>query len=268
MARIRSVKPEYPQNRKVRAVSRDARLLNILLWNIADDEGRLQELPQWILGQVFPTDEDVTPAVLKGWLEELERARLIIRYEVDGERYIGIENWCEHQHPEKPKPSNLPPPPEPGIHLVPDESGTSPGGVGDESPLGEEEERDKERNGNNSSSSAPASTGSYPEILSALDAVAFARQRPSPKVPAVETACAEYAHLDLKAEAAKFAHYFTEGPGAERKLDDIAWKWRQWLGNVKGGGSGGSKKARDSVAADLAKLEKAHRQAVAEESAA
>ena len=267
MARIRSVKPDYPQHRKVRAVSRDARLLNIHLWNLADDEGRLQELPQWIIGQIFPADEDVTPAVLRGLLEELEKVRLIVRYEVDDERYIGIENWCEHQHPEKPKPSNLPPPPESVIRLVPDESGNRRGTVGDKPPLGEEEEKDREKEGN-SRSSARANPSAYPEILSALDAIAFTRGRPSPKVPAVEATCAEHAHLDLKAEVAKFAHYFTEGPGAKRKLDDVAWKWRQWLGNVKEsrGKSGGS--ARSNVAADLAKLEAAHQQAIREETAA
>lgn len=56
MPRIRTVKPDYPKHRKVRSVSRDARLLNIHLWNLADDEGRLQELPQWIIGEAFPVE--------------------------------------------------------------------------------------------------------------------------------------------------------------------------------------------------------------------
>ena len=111
MARIRTVKPEYPKHRKVRRVSRDARLLNIHLWNLADDEGRLQELPRWIIGEVFPADEDVTPDVLREWLAELADAGLIVRYEVDGESYIYCHDFNGHQAINKPRPSELPAPP-------------------------------------------------------------------------------------------------------------------------------------------------------------
>jgi len=109
MPRIRTVKPDYPKHRKVRSVTRDARLLNIHLWNLADDEGRLQELPQWIIGEVFPTDEDVTPVRLREWLSELENARCIVRYEVDGERYIECHGFTEHQVINKAKESEIPP---------------------------------------------------------------------------------------------------------------------------------------------------------------
>lgn len=115
MARIRTVKPEYPKHRKTRSVSRDERLLNIHLWNLADDEGRLQELPQWIIGEVFPTDEDVTPVVLKEWLGRLQTAGLITRYEVAGERYIQCHDFTDHQVINKPTPSRIPAPGA-GIH--------------------------------------------------------------------------------------------------------------------------------------------------------
>lgn len=108
MPRIRTVKPAYPKHRKVRSVSRDARLLNIHLWTLADDEGRLQELPQWIIGEVFPEDEDVTPVVLREWLGSLHTAELIVRYEVAGERYIECHDFNDHQVINKPKPSEIP----------------------------------------------------------------------------------------------------------------------------------------------------------------
>lgn len=111
MARIRTVKPEYPKHRKVRRISRDARLLDIHLWNLADDEGRLQELPRWIIGEVFPGDDDVTPAVLEEWLGELEETGLIIRYEVAGEAYIECHDFTDHQAINKPRSSELPAPP-------------------------------------------------------------------------------------------------------------------------------------------------------------
>lgn len=125
MPRIRTVKPEYPKNRKVRRIGRDERLLNIHLWNLADDEGRLQELIAWIIGEVFPTDDDVTPQVLRRWLERLEKAGLIIRYEVAGERYIQCHDWSEHQkinHPSK----SLIPPPEADSACLPEDSGNPP----------------------------------------------------------------------------------------------------------------------------------------------
>jgi len=109
VSRIRTVKPEYPKNRKVRKVSRDARLLNIHLWNLADDEGRLQELPQWIIGEVFPTDEDVSPGVLSGWLGDLQMAGLIERYSVDGEAYIQCHDFNGHQVISHPRTSLIPP---------------------------------------------------------------------------------------------------------------------------------------------------------------
>jgi hypothetical protein len=111
MPRIRTVKPEYPKHRKVRRVSRDARLLNIHLWNLADDEGRLQELPQWIIGEVFPEDEDVSPVTLREWLQELSDAGLIERYEVDDERYIQCHDFTDHQVISHAKESVLPPHP-------------------------------------------------------------------------------------------------------------------------------------------------------------
>ena len=40
MARIRTIKPEFPQSESMGRVSRDARLLFVQLWCICDDHGR------------------------------------------------------------------------------------------------------------------------------------------------------------------------------------------------------------------------------------
>lgn len=159
MARIRTVKPGYPKHRKVRRVSRDARLLNIHLWNLADDEGRLQELPNWILGEVFPTDDDIDVDVLKQLLDELSEAGLIVRYEVDGEKYIYSHDFREHQVINKPRPSELPPPPEPN----PDDSGSPPVVVPDDS-RGEKEKEGK-RKGNETTSTGKPSTADAQQVF-------------------------------------------------------------------------------------------------------
>jgi hypothetical protein len=148
MPRIRTVKPAYPKNRKVRSVSRDARLLNIHLWNLADDEGRLQELPQWIIGEVFPTDEDVTPELLREWLGSLHDAGLIVRYEVAGERYIQCQNFTEHQVINKPRESEIPAPDAGKV-----DSSTTPVVLPEDSHPEREEEREGNGRGKGTSES-------------------------------------------------------------------------------------------------------------------
>lgn len=60
---------------------------------------------------LFPYDDDV-PALIEGWLGELEREGCITRYIVDGNEYLRIENWDEYQKVDKPSASKFPDPPE------------------------------------------------------------------------------------------------------------------------------------------------------------
>jgi hypothetical protein len=235
--RIRTVKPAYPKNRKVRSVSRDARLLNIHLWNLADDEGRLQELIQTIIGEVFPTDDDVNPGVVHGWLRELSGAGLIQRYEVDGEAYIQCHDFNDHQRIEKPRPSELPPPPEAEPDPLPDGSGSDPGAIPDDSRPEEEREEEKEGEGDvpagGHAAAGPTPISPFAPIVQRLDSVAVARNVASPKVDAALAVCAEYGHLDLAALVEEFGHYYVDGPGTKRSFDDVVWKWRNWLKHEK-----------------------------------
>lgn len=114
--RIRSIKPEAQQDERVGDLSRDARCLFFLgLLTLADDEGRLRAMPAAIIGHTFPYDSDVTPSKLRRWLDEIERAGLILRYELDGRAYIAIRHFKRHQRIDKPTASTLPPPPDPGV---------------------------------------------------------------------------------------------------------------------------------------------------------
>lgn len=113
MARIRSVKPEYWDDRKLaKRTSRDARLLYIALWNHADEHCRLQGDPQWIKGQAFPFDDDLDAAAIGRLLKELESVGAVIPYEADEDPYLFLPKLAKHQRlePEKVK-SRLPPPP-------------------------------------------------------------------------------------------------------------------------------------------------------------
>jgi hypothetical protein len=107
MARIRTIKPEFPQSESMGNVSRDARLTFLQLWTIADDEGRLRGNSRMLASLLFPYDDDA-PALIDGWLSELEREGCIQRYKVDGQSYLQICNWLIHQKIDKPSKSKIP----------------------------------------------------------------------------------------------------------------------------------------------------------------
>ena len=116
MARIRSIKPEFWDDRKLaKKTSRDARLLYVALWNLADEHGRLNGDPQWIKGQVFSYDDDLDPDAIGKLLEELEAPALgaVVAYEVEGDPYLFLPKLARHQRlePEKVR-SRLPAPPD------------------------------------------------------------------------------------------------------------------------------------------------------------
>lgn len=118
MPRIRSIKPEFWDDRKLaKRASRDARLLYVALWNLADEWGRLNGDPQWIKGQVFSYDDDLDCAAIAKLLEELENPALgaVVAYEVDGDPYLFLPKLSKHQRLEPEKVnggrSRLPAPP-------------------------------------------------------------------------------------------------------------------------------------------------------------
>jgi hypothetical protein len=114
MARIRSIKPEFPQSESMGNVSRDARLTFIQLWTLADDEGRLRGNSRMLASLLFPYDDgedghvSTTSKDVEAWLVELERESCIVRYQIDGAAYVQICNWLIHQKIDKPSKSKIP----------------------------------------------------------------------------------------------------------------------------------------------------------------
>ncbi|XZE18788.1 hypothetical protein SH449x_004093 [Pirellulaceae bacterium SH449] len=110
MARIRTIKPEFPQSESMGRISRDARLCFVLMWTIADDSGRLRGNSRMLASLLFPYDDDA-PSLIDGWLKELEEEKCIVRYVADDRAsYVEIANWREHQKIDKPSVSKLPGP--------------------------------------------------------------------------------------------------------------------------------------------------------------
>lgn len=118
MARIRTIKPEFPQSTSMGRVSRDARLFFILMWTLADDAGRLRGDSRMLARTLYPYDDgeeghiQTSRSDVEGWLTELEGEGCLVRYEVDGTTFIQIANWLIHQKIDKPSKSKIPPPPE------------------------------------------------------------------------------------------------------------------------------------------------------------
>lgn len=107
MARSRNIKPGFFKNEDLAECSPWARLLFAGLWVLADREGRLEDRPKRIKGELFPFDSvEVEPL-----LDELERFRFIARYDASSMRAIQILEFKKHQTPhysEKPSVINAP----------------------------------------------------------------------------------------------------------------------------------------------------------------
>jgi uncharacterized phage protein (TIGR02220 family) len=108
MARARNIKPGLYKNEDLAECSIWARYLFPGLWMLADREGRLEDRPKRIKGELLPFDsQDVEPL-----LRELTTRGFVLRYQVDGASYIQISKFKEHQTPHySEKQSVIKPPP-------------------------------------------------------------------------------------------------------------------------------------------------------------
>ncbi len=95
MARARNIKPGFYKNEDLAECSVWARYIFPGLWMLADREGRLEDRPKRIKGELLPFDaQDVEPL-----LRELATRGFIQRYQVDGASFIQISKFKEHQSP-------------------------------------------------------------------------------------------------------------------------------------------------------------------------
>jgi hypothetical protein len=109
MARIRTIKPSFFRSDDVSALPLRARLTWIGLWTQCDDQGRAKDHARLIKADIWPLDP-VSLADIEEDLETLAGHGRIVRYEVDGQRYLEITNWRAHQAIQKPTASRIPPP--------------------------------------------------------------------------------------------------------------------------------------------------------------
>lgn len=120
MARIRYVKPEFFLDEDLADHPIWVRYLFEGLWCQADRDGRLDDRPRFLKTQIFPFDD----VDVEDGLSQLSKAKssgnpFILRYVVDGKRYIQILEFQRHQNfhrDEKPRGIPAPPMPEHDRH--------------------------------------------------------------------------------------------------------------------------------------------------------
>jgi hypothetical protein len=215
VARIRTIKPEFPQSETMGKLSRDARLLFIMLWTICDDEGRARASSRMLASLLFPYDDDAR-ALLPEWLIELDKAGVIRLYEVEGNSYLEIPKWLNHQKIDHKTPSRLPPFREDSRKLASQPETLAPhikdlGPVPrtmDLGPTGADAPRETEPSSNDRRIKLPADW----------------RPTDDDQHHAVDKG------LDPETSLAAFADYFGEGRGRNEKRTLAGWskRWRVW----------------------------------------
>lgn len=110
MARKRMIDPSFWEDEKLGTLEPTARLLFMGLISQADDDGRLKGHPSLLRSVIFPYDVTLTNEQVDEWLNLLadSKRKLIVRYEVDNQKYIWIRNFKKHQTINKPQKSKLP----------------------------------------------------------------------------------------------------------------------------------------------------------------
>lgn len=110
MARIRTIKPSFFTSFAMAEHPYSTRLTFIGLWTYVDDEGRGPDDPRLIKGALWPLDDAMTPRKVEGDLGRLAKAGQIIRYSVEGRRYLAVTEWGLHQRINRPTASQHPGP--------------------------------------------------------------------------------------------------------------------------------------------------------------
>ena len=212
MARIRTIKPEFPQSESMGRVSRDARLLFILLWPICDDHGRTRADSRMLASLLYPYDNDedsvskTTKADVDAWLGELEREGCIKRFVSGGSTYLEIINWLIHQKIDKPSKPQFPEPSEnareDSRNVVVGREGKGREGIGEEGSRGESTRGTR----------LPADwKPTADELRWAIDA------RPD---------------VQVNLEVEKFRDYWHGVTGAKATKRDWPATWRNWIRNA------------------------------------
>lgn len=94
--RIRSIKPEFWSSQSNGRLTRNARLIFIGLWTVADNFGRFRAEPRVLAGSILPYDRDAVAVVRKALAELLSEGKIEL-YEYERSTFGAIPAFAEHQ---------------------------------------------------------------------------------------------------------------------------------------------------------------------------
>lgn len=107
--RNRMIKPEFWTDERTGRLTDSSKIIFIAMFNIADDEGKLNGDLSYLLSTIYPYG-NCSKIRLRNSLEELKESCLIIPYSVKKFQYILIPNFNKHQRIDKPQTSKIPDP--------------------------------------------------------------------------------------------------------------------------------------------------------------
>lgn len=116
MSRIRTIKPSFFRSLTIADLPVPTRLTFVGLWTYVDDDGRGVDDARLIKAELWPLDDTYSVKKVEADLQRIEKANLIERYDVDSKRFLRVRSWIEHQHINRPSPSNHPPSPEESLN--------------------------------------------------------------------------------------------------------------------------------------------------------
>lgn len=249
MARARNIKPGFFANENLAECSPWARLCFIGLWTLADREGRLEDRPKRIKGELFRFDNvEIDPL-----LNELQRMGFISRYERHGVKVVQVVEFVKHQRPHYSEADSLLPgqfqelPPDDGggiPDLLAHEGGATPenSGVGgslrggrnalnDECGMLNDEEDSGPTLRVVPPSPPPTFDGKNAKTLNGRHVVALSASFELPESWGFDAEALGFKPAEVLREAEKLRQWATVGKGAGTRRSVKGWRqtWSNWL---------------------------------------
>lgn len=109
MARIRTIKPSIFSSLTVCAWPIPVRWTFAGLFTYLDDHGRGLDETRLIKAELYPLDDQMTAKKIEQHLTLIARDGPLCRYELDGQAYLHVVSWKEHQRVNHPGKSKIPP---------------------------------------------------------------------------------------------------------------------------------------------------------------
>lgn len=111
MLRIRSIHYDAFKSSKLALLSPEGERCWWRLQCLCDDDGRAEDETDVIAAMLFPKRRDISDEDVDGWLGEMCELGLIVRYRVNGDSFLQIQQWSKYQKPRRPATSKIPPVP-------------------------------------------------------------------------------------------------------------------------------------------------------------